>query len=96
MSTLSSIYTDRYLYLYFMTICSGREYSVFARTMSSSDDELSDMHNDDRQVEPSLTQMLQALLVDREEERCWERVCYEQELSQRKEERKIQLDLMKA
>lgn len=36
----------------------------------------------DRQI----TQMLQALLVDCEEERCWERVCDQQELAQRKEE----------
>ena len=67
-----------------MTTRSGHKYSVFAQTMSG--DELSDMHNDDRQAEPSLTQMLQALLADLEEERCWERVCHEQELAQRKEE----------
>ena len=54
------------------------------------------MHNEDRQAEPSLTQMLQALLVDHEEERHWERVHHEQELAQRKEERKIQIDFMKA
>ena len=53
MSNLSSIYIDRYLYLCFMTTRSGREYSVFVQTMSG--DELSDMHNEDRQVEPSLT-----------------------------------------
>ena len=58
------------------------------------------MHNEDRQAEPSLTQMLQALLqallADCEEERRWERVRHEQELAQHKEEQKIQLDLMKA
>ena len=69
-----------------MTTRSGREYSVFLQTMS--DDELSDIHNNDRQAEPSLTQMLQALLADREEERCWERVHHEQELVQHKEEQK--------
>ena len=58
MSNLSSIYTERYLYLCFMATHSGREYSVFVQTMSLSGDELSDMHNDDRQAEPSLTQML--------------------------------------
>ena len=77
-----------------MTTCSGREYSVFAQTMSG--DELSDMHNEDRQAEPSLIQMLQALLVDCEEERRWERVRHEQEMAQCKEEQNIQLDLMKA
>ena len=56
-----------------MCILSGHKYSVFAQIMSG--DELSDMHNDDRRAEPSLTQMLQALLADREEERQWERVC---------------------
>ena len=55
-----------------MTTRSGREYSVFVQTMSG--DELSDMNNDGRQAEPSLTQMLQALLADHEEERRWERV----------------------
>ena len=59
-------------------------------------DELSDTHNNDRQTEPSLTQMLQALLANREEERRWESVCHEQELAQRKEKQKIQLDLMNA
>ena len=54
------------------------------------------MDNNDRQAEPSLTQMLQALLVDCEEERYWERVHHDQKLVQRKEEQKIQLDLMKA
>ena len=58
-----------------MTTHFGCEYSVFAQTMSG--DELSDMNNDDRQPEPSLTQMLQALLADREKERHWERVCHE-------------------
>ena len=61
-----------------------------------SGDELSDTHNNDRQAEPSLTQMLQALLADREEERRWERERHEQELAQRKEEQKIQLDLINA
>ena len=42
-----------------------------------SADELSDTNNDDRSVEPSLTQILQALLTDRKEERHWERVRYE-------------------
>ena len=79
-----------------MTTRSGHEYSVFAQTMSSSGDELSDMHNNDRQAEPSLTQILQASLVDRDEERCWERVRHEQELDQRKEGQKMQLYLMKA
>ena len=60
---------------------SGREYSVFVQTISG--DELSDMHNEDRQGEPSLTQMLQASLADREEERRWEKVSHEQELAQR-------------
>ena len=69
-----------------MTTRSGREYSVFVQTMSG--DELSDMNNDGRQAEPGLTQMLQALLADREEEKCWKRVHHEQELAQRKEERK--------
>ena len=50
-----------------MTTRSGHEYSVFAQIMSG--DELKDMHNDHRQVEPSLTQMLQVLLADHEEER---------------------------
>ena len=77
-----------------MTTHSGREYSVFVQTMSG--DELSDTHNDDRQAEPSLTQMLQALLAECEEERCWERVRHEQELAQHKEEQKIQLELMNA
>ena len=54
--------------------------------MSSSGEELCDMHNEERQAEPSLTQMLQALLVDCKEERHWERVCHEQELAQHKEE----------
>ena len=76
-----------------MTTCSGCEYSVFVQIMSG--DELSDMHNEDRQAEPSLTKMLQALLADCEEERHWERVHHEQELAQRKEERRIQLDFMK-
>ena len=49
-----------------MTARSGCEYSVFVQTMNG--DELSDI-NDDRQPEPSLTQILQALLVDREEQR---------------------------
>ena len=35
---------------------------------------VSDMNHDDRQAEPSVTQMLQALLTDHEEERFWERV----------------------
>ena len=48
-----------------MTTRSGREYSVFVQTMSG--DELSDMNNDGRQAEPGLTQMLQALLADRED-----------------------------
>ena len=78
-----------------MTTRSGCEYSVFVQqTMSGN--ELSDTHNDDRQAEPSLTQMLQALLADREEERCRERVHHKQELSQRKEEQKLQLDLVNA
>ena len=77
-----------------MAICSGCEYSVIVQTMSG--DELSDINNNDRQAEPSLTQMLQALLVDYEEERYWERVHHDQNLAQRKEEQKIQLDLMKA
>ena len=58
MSNLSRIYMHRYLYLCFMTTRSGREYSVFVQTMSLGADELSDMHNDNRQAEPSLTQML--------------------------------------
>ena len=61
-----------------------------------SGDELSDANNSNRQAEPSLTQMLQALLVDCEEERRWQRVCHEQELSQRKDEQKMQLELMNA
>ena len=77
-----------------MTTRSGHEYSIFVQTMSG--DELSDMHNEDRQAEPSLTKMLQALLADCEEQRCWEKVHHEQELAQHKEEQKIQLDLMKA
>ena len=40
--------------------CSVCEYSVFEQIMSG--DELSDMHNEDRQAEPSLTQMLQAFV----------------------------------
>ena len=83
-------YTD--IKLYFITMFSGCEYSVFM-----SCDELSDTNNNGRlQKEPSLTQMLHALLADCEEERFWERVCYGQELAQLKEERKIQLNLMKA
>ena len=39
-----------------MTTRSGLEYSVFAQTTSG--DELSDMNNDDRQAELSLTEML--------------------------------------
>ena len=77
-----------------MTTCSGREYSVFVQIMSGN--ELSDTHNNDKQAEPSLTQMLQALLADHEEERHWERVRHEQELAQHKEEQKTQLDLMNA
>ena len=65
---------------------------VFQENVSG--DELSDTNNNDRLVEPSLSQMLQALLADCEKERYWERVRYEQELAQRKEERKIQLGLM--
>ena len=67
-----------------MTTRSGREYSVFSQTISG--DELSDTNNSDRSVEPSLTQMLQALLADHEEERRWKRVHHEIELAQRKEE----------
>ena len=59
-SNLSSIYIDKYLELCFMTTCSVCEYSVFVQIMSG--DELSDMHNEDRQAEPSLTQMLQAFV----------------------------------
>ena len=46
--------------------------------------------------EPSLAQLLKALLTTHEEEKCWERVRQEQELAQRQEERKVQIDLMKA
>ena len=67
-----------------MTTRSGHEYSVFPQTMSG--DELSVTNNNDRLVDPSLTQMLQALLADHEEERRWERVRHEQELAQHKEE----------
>ena len=70
MSILGSTYMDRYLFTVFMTTRSGREYSIFVQTMSG--DELSDTNNGDRQAEPSLTQMLQALLADHEEERRWE------------------------
>ena len=80
--------------MYFMTTCSGCEYSVIVQTMSG--DEVSDMNNDDRQAEPSLTQMLQAMLANCEEARCWERVCHEQELAQCKEEQKVLLYLMEA
>ena len=55
-----------------MTSRSDHEYSGFVQTMSG--DERSDMHNVDRQAEPTLTQILQALLADHEEERRWERV----------------------
>ena len=44
----------------------------FAQTMSG-DELLSDTNNDDRHAEPSLTQMLQGLLTDRQEKRGWER-----------------------
>ena len=45
--------------------------------------------------EPGLTQLLQALLSDRQEERCLERVRHEQELSQHQEERRVQMDLIR-
>ena len=51
-----------------MTTHSGHEYSVFVQTVSGN--ELSDMNNDDRLAEPS--QILQAVLVKCEEERCRE------------------------
>ena len=35
---------------------------------------VSDVNHDDKQAEASVTQMLQALLADHEEERQWERV----------------------
>ena len=77
-----------------MTTRSDHEYLVFVRTMSG--DELNDANNGDRQVEPSLTQILQVLLADCEEERYWETVCHEQKFAQHKEEQKIQLDLINA
>ena len=41
-------------------------------------------------------QLLQALLSDRQDEICLERVRHEQELGQHQEERKLQIDLMRA
>ena len=46
--------------------------------------------------EPGLTQLLQALLTTREEEKHWGRARQEKELAQHQEERKVQIDLMKA
>ena len=54
------------------------------------------VNSEERHEELSSTQILQALLTDREEERRLERVRHEGELTQCKEERRIQLDLMKA
>ena len=47
-----------------MTTRSGGEYSVFVQTMSGT--EQTGINNGERPEEPSLTQLLQALLVDRE------------------------------
>ena len=73
-----------------MTTRSGREHLVYEQTMSERD-----------QVgisngEPGLTQLLQALLTTRKEEKRWERACQEEELAQRQKERRVQIDLMKA
>ena len=46
--------------------------------------------------EPSLTQLLQALLTAREEEKRWERARQKDNWQKRQEERKVQIDLMKA
>ena len=73
-----------------MTTHSGREYSVYEQTMSERD------QVGNSSGEPGLTQLLQALLTTREEEKRWERARQEEELAQRQEERKVQIDLMKA
>ena len=77
-----------------MTTCSGREYSVYVQTMSGA--EQTGMDNEERHEEPGLAQLLQALLSDRQEERRLERVHHEQELAQHQEERRVQIDLMRA
>ena len=77
-----------------MTTRSGREYSVYVQTMSGT--EQTGMNNEERHEEPGLAQLLQALLSDRQEERCLERVRHEQELAQHQEERRVQIDLMRA
>ena len=50
-----------------MTLRSGREYSVYEQTMSERD------QVGNSSGEPGLTQLLQALLTTREEEKRWER-----------------------
>ena len=54
------------------------------------------MDNEERHEEPGLAQLLQALLSDRQEERRLERVRHEQELAQHQEERRVQINLMRA
>ena len=76
-----------------MTTRSGREYSVYKQTAMEEANPV--IKASDRE-EPSLTQLLQALLTTREEEKRWERVRQEEERAQRQEERKVQIDLMKA
>ena len=73
-----------------MTTRSGREYSIYEQTMSEGD------QVSNNSGEPGLTQLLQALLTTCEEEKRWERARQEEELAQRQEERKVQIDLMKA
>ena len=66
-----------------MTTHSGREYSVYVQTMSGT--EQTGRGNE----EPGLTQLLQALLSDCQEEIRLERVRHEQELAQHQEERRV-------
>ena len=73
-----------------MTIRSGREYSVYEQTISERD------QVGNSSGEPGLNQVLQALLTTHEEEKRWERARQEEELAQRQEERKVQINLMKA
>ena len=62
--------------------------------MSGTEQTVTD--NEEWHEEPGLAQLLQALLSGRQEERRLERVRHEQELTQHQEERRIQLDLMRA
>ena len=61
-----------------MTTRSGQEYSVYEQTMSQKD------QVGNSSGEPGLTQLPQALLTTRDEEKCWERARQEEELANAK------------